>query len=103
MAQEIQQQIQFFKSKLNWDVDISLLQDGDSKYFLNTVPAASEHAGIRSNCLGTTEKSSFISIASPTTRTVTTTYPTTSTVYDLNLLLHLFRGVCGLRYYLKDR
>lgn len=80
MANEIQQQIQFFRSKLNWDIDASFLTDGDSKYFLNTVPSASEHAGVRTNCLGTTEKTSYISIASPTSRTVTTTYPTTSTI-----------------------
>src|SRR3989304_2880266 len=86
MANELQQQIQFFKSKLNWDVDASFLTDGDSKYFLNTVPEASEHAGVRTNCLGTVEKTSFISIVSPTSRTVTVTYPTTSTIrFDFTL------------------
>ena len=70
---EITQQIKFFTSKLNWDVDISLLQNGDSKYNLNVMPESSEHAGVRTNCLGTTEKTLYVANASHTDVTVTET------------------------------
>lgn len=75
---EITQNIKFTKSRLNWDVDESLLPDGDSRYALNTVPEDDKHAGVRSNCLGSQNTVTYLG-SSFTNVTVTTTSPTTST------------------------
>jgi hypothetical protein len=74
---EITQNIKFHKSRLNWDADTSLMGEGESKYFLNTIPEDSEHAGVRTNCLGTTTPTYFINTTAyyfPVTITDTATY-----------------------------
>ena len=72
---EISQQIRFYKSRLNWDTDISLLGEGESRNFLNTIPE--ESVGSRANCPGTTLKTTLLSVAPTTNITVTTTEPAT--------------------------
>jgi hypothetical protein len=87
---DIQQQIPFYKSKLDWDTDISLLQAGDSKYFLNTIPADSEHMGVRTNCKGVSTPTIYMpnSVFTPDLEiTVTETNPSTSTTrFEFTLL-----------------
>lgn len=76
---EFVQNINLAGSRLNWDADISLLKEGESKKFLNTVPEESNFFGTRTNCLGTTQATVFAPNTSRTSITVTTTYPTTTT------------------------
>lgn len=72
---EIAIQTKFLKSRLNWDADIPLLGQGESKYYLNTIPEDSEHIGARTNCLGNTQVTVYIPNYSYTESTVTTTNP----------------------------
>jgi hypothetical protein len=76
---EVVQNIKFHKSRLNWDADTSLMGEGESKYYLNTIPEDSEHAGVRTSCLGTTQSTVYLPNTGSTFITVTQTNPTTST------------------------
>lgn len=75
---EILQNISLAGSRLNWDTDISLLKEGESKYFLNTVLADDEHLGARTNCVGNQKTASFVGVPASDT-TVTTTSPSATT------------------------
>lgn len=70
---EIVQQIKFLRARLNQDVDISLLGDGEMPYALNILPESEDHAGVASNCLGTTQKTVYIPNTTFTNITVTKT------------------------------
>src|SRR5512133_826266 len=83
---EFTQDIKFLKSRLNWDADISLLGDGESKYVLNAVPWDEQHAGVRSNCLGATWRSTMLGVISSYPMT-TITYTTSTTA-----LLYIYRS-----------
>lgn len=75
---EFIQNIGFSGSRLNWDTDISLLKEGESKHFLNTVIAQDEHMGVRTTCLGNQKTALYVGLPAADI-TVTTTSPSSTT------------------------